>query len=236
MQVLDKGYIVLVDKMGDDLTPARAARTSFGDGSKGYEKDKKLIQYLMEHGHTSPFEMVEAVFEVKAPIFVARQWMRYRTANVNEFSMRYAEADKISDEVKEIDIYMPDYKNDGWRKQAPKNKQSSVPGFTDFEAGNLYGNYHDMVKRVKDYYRWLLERGVSREQARMILPLGTYTKFVWKNDLHNIFHFIEQRTYKDAQWEIQQYALAMLEILRLEFPLLIECWEEERRSKVTIRK
>lgn len=222
MRVLDKGSITLIDKMGDDLTPAKAARVSFGNGSKGAEADARLTRYLMEHGHTSPFEMIELVWEVKAPIFVARQWMRYRTANVNEFSMRYAEPGKISED--EIDIYIPAE----WRSQDRTNKQGSSAPVPKNERIDAEYTYEDATREAVYAYQRLLSLGVAREQARMVLPVSVYTKFVWKNDMHNTLHFIEQRTHATAQWEIRQYAEAMLGVLRAEFPLIISTWESIR--------
>lgn len=219
MKVLDKGSLRLLDSMGSDTTPVEAARVSYGESNYGDDRDKRLLRYLLTHGHTSPFEMVELMWEVKAPIFVARQWMRYRTANVNEFSMRYAEPDVIS-ETDEIEFYVPDT----FRKQSGTNKQASDGKIIGQEvAKKEYMTTHNLAIRT---YRDLIRKGVAREQARAVLPVSVYTKFIWKNDLHNTLHFVEQRIHPDAQDEIRQYALAMRDILREEYPLIMEIWED----------
>ena len=209
-KVLDHGFIKLLDVMGDDAEVARAARVSYGkyDEVRDWDKDAKLTKYLKDHNHTSPFEMIELKWQVKCPIFVARQWMRHRTFNYNEISYRYTEA--------EDEYYNPTE----WRGTDVSNKQSS--------SGNIYvGNvqratfdYNAAVAVSMDTYRELLALGVAREQARMVLPLSTYTEFVAKNDLKNTLHFITLREHEGAQWEIQEYARAMKSMIQQALPLL----------------
>ena len=207
MQILDKGQLEIVDTMGDDISIVQAARVSTGSGSKGLESDRKLINYLMRNRHTSPFEHVEYKFYVKAPIFVARQWVRHRTANWNEVSGRYKEM--------EMEFYYPDK----YRAQDTKNKQGSVDG--EIVAADLVT---DAVNECISAYESLINRGVSREQARIILPLNLYTEWFWKIDLHNLLHFLSLRCDSYAQWEIQQYAFAIARIVRIQNPLAFEAW------------
>lgn len=209
-QVLDHGYITLLEKMGDDAEVARAARVSYGkyDEEREWDKDAKLTKYLKDHGHTSPFEMIELKWQIKCPIFVARQWMRHRTFNYNEISYRYTEA--------EDDYYIPEQ----WRTQSRANRQRSgepLSGPNERAARLAYSSSNDTGM---DTYRTLLALGVARERARMVLPLSTYTEFVAKNDLKNTLHFISVRDHEDAQWEIQQYAQAMKEMIQQCLPLL----------------
>lgn len=219
MEVLDHGYVRLQSIMGDDWTPVRAARVSFDAELKGEVADTRLLHYLLTHGHTSPFEMVELQWEVKCPIFVARQWVRHRTANLNEFSMRYADASTISDDD-ELEFYIPSE----FRAQSTNNRQSS-----DGVVPNQLGAcdiYNETLLNAGIAYRTLLERGVAREVARGTLPLATYTKFIWKNDLHNTLHFLKLRLGEGAQPEIQVYARAMKEQMEEKLPVIMGLWEE----------
>lgn len=210
MQVLDHGFVELIDTMGDEQEVARAARISYGNHeSRTLEQDMKLSKYLWENQHTSPFEMIELKWRVKCPIFVARQWLRHRTANVNEMSLRYTELD-------EVEYYLPDV----WRAQDTKNKQGSE-GLALSQTESIVDYLYAVEAAISSYYS-LIKDGVAREQARMVLPVSTYTEFVWKNDLHNTLHFLKLRADSHAQWEIQQYAEAMLQILRDTYPNLME--------------
>lgn len=216
-QVLDHGLVELLDVMGDDAEPARAARVSYGHyAERPWEKDAKLIRYLWEHGHTSPFEMVELKWRIRAPIFVARQWMRHRTANVNEFSMRYADAGDVYGG--EIRFYTPER----WRRTSAANKQSSTGTF----PGNLNAEMREDQRALAETairgYRKLIDAGVAPEMARIVLPVSVYSEWIWKNDLHNTLHFLKLRSADGAQWEIQQYANAMVELLRERLPKLME--------------
>jgi thymidylate synthase (FAD) len=225
VDVLDHGYVELIGLLGDDWTPVRAARASFDSELKGEKADTKLLRYLMEHNHTSPFEMVELQWQVKAPIFVARQWVRHRTANWNEFSMRYADPERISDEG--IDYYVPDK----FFKQAEDNRQASSDEEVITEKGYSPDYYYRLAnEQALSIYRSLIDRGVTREQARNVLPLSVYTKWIWKNDLHNTLHFLNLRLGEGAQPEIRQYAQAMVDIMKVHLPVIMELWEERRDS------
>ena len=243
VKVLDKGFVRLVGYMVDlvdtkplgyddhqaytgffmedghtlDAQIVRAARVSYGPGTKTLREDKKLIRYLLKHEHWSPFEMVEFKFHVKAPLFVARQWFRHRTASVNEVSGRYS--------VLEDEFYVPQY----WRLQDAKNKQGSYGNLKEVDPlANEYamGAYTEALEYAYRAYEALLSAGVAREMARMVLPLSTYTQFYWKQDLRNLLHFIKLRLSPDAQWEIRQYARAILEIIRPLVPVTVSAWED----------
>ena len=211
IRVLDKGFVRLVEVMGSDASVVQAARVSYGEGTKTVREDAALIDYLMRHRHTSPFEMVEFKFHVKAPIFVVRQWFRHRTASVNEVSGRYS--------VLKEEFYEPS----AWRRQAKDNKQGSEGEFADGEALALLKGVEWEAYRA---YQALLEKGIAREMARMVLPLNLYTEFYWKQDLHNLFHFLALRLDPHAQLEIRQYAKAIAEIVKAHVPLAWQSFEE----------
>lgn len=216
ISVLDKGFVKLVDAMGDDLRIVQSARVSFGQGSKGPERDRKLINYLVRHGHTSPLESVNFTFHVKAPIFIARQWMRHRTWKFNEISARYTE---LPDEV-----YYPDW----WRAQSKSNKQASDGPLYDDPLKNtiVTAGYNEAMEKAREAYELLLSHGVAREQARMVLPVSTYTEFYGTVDLHNLLRFLELRIDPGAQWEIRMYALALLDLVDASerVPWTLEAW------------
>jgi len=209
--VLDQGFVRLVEMMGSDAAIVRAARVSYGEGTKTVREDAALIDYLMRHRHTSPFEMVEFVFHVRAPIFVARQWFRHRTASYNEVSGRYS--------VLEERFYRPA----AWRSQDEANKQGSKGAYEDPEADRLL---EEAYKKAYAAYQRLLEKGVAREEARIVLPLGLYTEFYFKQDLHNLFHFLKLRLAEDAQFEIREYAKAIAAIVKERVPLAWAAFEE----------
>lgn len=202
MEVLGNGYINLVDSMGDDLRIVNAARKSFNRESEKFNsKDRKLQKYLWVNRHTSPFEMVEFMFEVKAPLFVVRQWQRHRTWSYNEVSRRYTSED--------LDFYFPEV----WRKQDKDNKQASSGEF-GFSMNQRF--HHDMEEIIWDcveIYKAMIKNGVCREQARMVLPQNMMVEFVAKTDLHNLIHFLRLRFHKHAQWEIQEYARAIVKLI-----------------------
>lgn len=222
--VLDKGFVRLVDYMGSDEAILRAARVSTGAASKGTERDRGLIRYLYRNAHTSPFEMAELVFHIKAPIFVARQWLRHRTASVNEMSGRYREL--------EADFYDPSE----WRGQARINHQGSEGAIDDQEACDTA--YNASVALSNTAYTSLLSRGVAREQARMALPVSVYTEWYWKMDLHNLFHFLELRMDAHAQAEIRAYAEAIYEMLKgiSDFEYSVEVFDQVRHIKGLLRE
>lgn len=203
-EVLDHGFIELIDVMGDWREVSRAARISYGEVERTEEADLKLIKYLWENYHTTPFEMVEMKWRVKMPIFVARQWVRHRTANINEFSMRYADPTKLSESDK-IDYYTPEV----WREPTSANKQGSVIDLTitDDEI------YTDAIENAISAYKLLQQRGIANEMARMVLPVAVYTEWIWKNDFWNTAHFLKLRADSHAQWEMQEYARAMIDIM-----------------------
>ena len=219
-RVLDKGFVRLVDSMGDDSRVVQAARVSYGEGTKTKRQDEALIDYLMRHRHTSPFEKVVFEFHVKAPIFVARQWMRHRTGSFNEVSARYSQ--------------MPEefYEPRGWRLQAKDNKQGSE-GRLD-EPLNVLAtvDYRGAVKAAWKAYSALLAKGVSREMARMVLPVSLYTEFYWTVNLHNLLHFLELRLDRHAQEEIRAYAQAILELIEPVVPVSVASWRKHRLEAV----
>ncbi|APD08670.1 MULTISPECIES: FAD-dependent thymidylate synthase [Thermus] len=219
--VLDKGFVRLVDVMGDDRAIVQAARVSYGEGTRTVREDAALIDYLMRHRHTSPFEMVEFKFHVKAPLFVVRQWFRHRTASVNEISGRYS---VLKDEF---------YEPNAFRRQAKRNKQGSEGELADEEALALLREAEREAYRV---YEKLLEKGVAREMARLVLPLNLYTEFYWKQDLHNLFHFLKLRLSPDAQWEIREYAKAIAEIVKAHVPLAWASFEEHVLHGATLSR
>ncbi len=209
--VLDQGFVRLVEQMGSDAAIVRAARVSYGAGTKTVREDAALIDYLMRHRHTSPFEMVEFTFHVRAPIFIARQWFRHRTASYNEISGRYS--------VLQERFYRPA----AWRNQDEVNRQGSKGAFKDPEADHLL---KEAYKKAYEAYQRLLEKGIAREEARIVLPLGLYTEFYFKQDLHNLFHFLKLRLAEDAQFEIREYAKAIAAIVRERVPLAWAAFEE----------
>lgn len=214
LEVLDHGFVELLDIMGDEREVARAARISYDnfEEDRTLQQDMKLVKYLWDNQHTSPFEMIETKWRVKLPIFVARQWIRHRTANVNEMSMRYTDmADKL-------EFYVPD----GWRQPDKKNRQGSEERLTGDPEYEAFWIYSDVLEVAELAYKNLQELGVANEMARMVLPVSAYTEFVWKNDLHNTLRFLKLRADSHASWEIQQYANAMVEILKEHLPNLME--------------
>lgn len=221
--VLDKGFVALVDVM-PRLAPAdgtadyaipQAARVSYGQGTKKVSEDEGLIRYLMRHRHTSPFEMVETKWHCKMPIFVARQWIRHRTANVNEYSGRYS--------VMPDDFYHPDLNE--VRRQSQTNKQGGEE-IIDLGAAEDFSKFLDVSEAQHPEYQNLLQRGVSRELARMGLPLSMYTEWYWKIDLHNLFHFLGLRMDSHAQKEIRDYADAMYQILEPIVPTAVKAFRD----------
>lgn len=214
---LDHGFIRLVDYMGDDSAIVQAARVSYGKGTKSYREDRGLIRYLMRQGHTSPFEMVEFKFDVRLPIFVARQWIRHRTANVNEYSGRYSEM------VEEC--YLPEAGQ--LCPQAENNRQGREDEpLDDKTASTILSNMQESQKKAFVKYRNYIDLGLARELSRINLPLSTYTEWYWKIDLHNLFHFLKLRFDSHAQYEIRVYAEAMAKIVKEIVPIAYEAFED----------
>lgn len=207
MQVLDKGFVELIDSMGDDLKVVNAARISFNKKKEAFdEKDEALIRYLVEHKHNSPFRHCFLTFHIKAPIFVFRQWMKHRIASeFNEISGRYVEFDKN-------DYYTPQV----FRRQSKNNKQGSEGIISD---PNINGNYKAACLAAIETYRLLVSSGLCKEQARMVLPLAMYSEVYWTASLEAVAHFIKLRSDSHAQWEIQQYANVVNLLTEHNFPI-----------------
>jgi len=215
--VLDKGFVKLIDYFGSDARIVQAARVSYGEGTTTYRRDRQLIRYLLENEHTSPFEQVVFTFHAKMPIFVARQWIRHRTARLNEISGRYS---VLSD-----DYYIPEKSRiktqDSTNHQSsseielPPEIQSEVIEAIEKTSKECYKAYND-----------LLDKGVAREVARVILPLNIYTEWYWQMDLHNLFHFLKLRLDSHAQWEIRQYAKAIAVIVEKICPISYEAFSD----------
>jgi thymidylate synthase (FAD) len=225
IKCLDLGFVELVDVMPRlvpedqktaDYAIVQAARVSYGNGTKSVNEDRGLIRYLMRHVHTTPFEMIEFKFHCKMPIFVARQWIRHRTANVNEYSGRYS--------VMKEEFYYPD--EDNLRQQSKTNKQGGDDKIDNLTASEFLNYLHDLCEGSYKRYTDYLDKGIAREQARMILPLNLYTEWYWKIDLHNLFHFLGLRCDTHAQWEIRVFAEAMLSLIQPIVPVAVEAWND----------
>lgn len=216
IKVLDKGFIQLIDSMGSDLAIVEAARVSYGNGSKGEEQDRKLLQYLLTHHHTSPFEQVQFKFHIKCPIFVARQWMRHRTWSYNEISGRYTE---MKDEFYiPARVFGPD----------PKNKQgSSLPLDPEIEKKFKLALLDNSMTNWEIYQYWL-NKGVSKETARFFLPLNTYTELYASVNLHNLLHFLTLRLDSHAQEEIRNYAKIIVKLITPVVPVTVDLWSRLR--------
>jgi thymidylate synthase (FAD) len=211
--VLDEGYVRLIDYMGNDFSVVQAARVSYGTGTKRVQEDRSLIRYLMRQAHTTPFEMCEIKLHVRVPMDVWRQWIRHRTANVNEYSTRYSIA---------IDAAHRTHP-DQWRRQSSENRQGSS-GYLSTEDGELLSTSEAEIQNsARAVYQARLEKGVAREQARKDLPLSTYTEAYWKIDLHNLLHFLQLRLNPHAQQEIRSYAFVIGEQIVAKWVPLV--WE-----------
>ena len=216
IKCLDKGFVRLVDSMGGDDAIVQSARVSYGKGTSKVSQDRGLIRYLMRHRHTTPFEMVEFKFHCKMPIFVARQWVRHRTANINEYSLRYSEA--------RDEFYFPD--PDNIEFQSAINKQGRM-GEVDSKLKHKVQKYFkEISQRSFEIYSELNEAGVARELARAILPVNLYTEWYWKNDLHNLLHFIGLRSDGHAQYEIRVFSDAMASFVKKGAPFAWEAYQD----------
>ena len=232
LPVLDQGFIRVIDYMGDDAAIVQAARVSYGRGTKQVSNDRGLINYLMRHRHTSPFEMCEIKLHIKLPIFIARQWIRHRTANVNEYSARYS--------VLEEAFYTPEPEH--LAAQSQTNRQGRAEVLEGAESSDAlerlqvhskeaYALYLDLLNenrdaKVKDPEK----KGLARELARMTLPLNTYTEWYWKIDLHNLLHFSALRADSHAQYEIRAYAEVLLDVLQRWVPLTYDAFVDYRHD------
>lgn len=247
VKVLDHGFVTLTNYMGSDAEICRAARTcTSGENTKTTSDDRALIRRLMRDRHTSPFEFVEFTFLCQMPIFVARQWIRHRTANVNEMSGRYGELPELT--------YIPEPEQIAY--QNPLNKQGRGGNVSESTAEQVrfalgkgaseaFDVYHSLLGTIRpveqttflepDMYAEIqVNGGISRELARINLPLSTYTKWMWKIDLHNLLHFLELRLHPHAQWEIRQYAQVMAEAVQALCPLTWQAFEDFRLDAVTL--
>lgn len=243
LPVLDHGFVRVVDYMGDDGAVVQAARVSYGKGTRKVQEDAGLIAYLMRHRHSTPFEMCEIKLHVKLPIFVARQWIRHRTANVNEYSARYSILDR--------EFYLP--RPEHLALQATSNRQGrgdilsagqaeKVLGILKADAGRAYDHYLEMLGAADDAAeedRGLAAAaghtpaaGLARELARMNLSLNFYTQWYWKTDLHNLMHFLSLRADPHAQYEIRVYAEAMMDVLKRWVPATYEAFVNHRLGGV----
>jgi len=221
------GFIRLVDYMGTDSSIVQAARVSYGKGTKTLLEDRNLIRYLMRHRHTTPFEMVEMTFHARMTIFVAIQCVRHRTANINEYSMRYSEPLDMYYLPEPENIAEQSKDNKQGRKQDPLNRK---------EAINIRDEMNYNMSNSFETYNKFNQQGLARELSRIILPTGAYTEWYWKNDLHNTLHFLNLRMDKHAQKEIRDYANAMSTIVKKIAPLAYEAFEDYRLNAKTFSK
>jgi thymidylate synthase (FAD) len=231
IECLDDGFVRLVDHMGDDSAIVQAARVSYGAGTKSVSDDRSLIRYLMKNRHTTPFEMIEFKFHVRVPMDCWRQWIRTRTASVNEYSTRYSEAIDSMQAVKT------------WRCQSTTNKQGSSEQrvewpddatLRDISAEEYLSNREaEFHQKARDLYKERLAFGIAREQARKDLPLSTYTEAYWKIDGHNLLHFLGLRMDGHAQQEIREYAYAIWNLIRDIVPFTCEAFEDYRLDAMT---
>jgi len=234
--VLDHGFLRVIDYMGDDGAVVQAARVSYGKGTKASRDDRALIRYLMRHWHTTPFEMCEIKLHVKLPIFVARQWVRHRTANINEYSARYSVLDK--------EFYIPTAENIA--SQSKTNKQGRETPLAADEAQEVMRLLRGDAERNYEHYLWMLNEdddakridpdrfALARELARVGLSMNTYTQWFWKIDLHNLLHFLRLRADAHAQYEIRAYAELLLGLVERWVPMTYEAFTEYQMKAVTL--
>ena len=236
LPVLDHGFIRVVDYMGDDAAIVQAARVSYGKGTRQASQDEGLIRYLMRHRHTSPFEMCEIKLHVKLPMFIARQWIRHRTANVNEYSARYSILDK--------EFYVPaadqlavqsSINNQGRGEAINRNDAEKILDLMKSDAAQAFNSYEQLINSDADGKPVDAERpALARELARIGLPLSTYTQWYWKTDLHNLFHFMALRADSHAQYEIRVYADVIRDIANRWVPLASKAFEDYRLHGVEL--
>ncbi len=238
LPVLDHGFVRVIDYMGDDAAIVQAARVSYGRGTKKVQQDRGLIRYLLRHRHTSPFEMCEIKLHVKLPMFVARQWIRHRTANVNEYSARYSILDR--------EFYLPDAEQ--LAAQSASNRQGRGELFDDDQATAVQARMAAGSAQAYADYLWLLNEpdeggevdaerpGLARELSRMVLPVSAYTQWYWKVDLHNLLHFLSLRADPHAQYEIRAYADLLMDLVRRWVPLTAEAFEDYRLGAASISR
>jgi len=226
MPVLDHGFVRVIDYMGDDAAVVQAARVAYGRGTRKIPEEEGLIRYLMRHWHSTPFEMCEIKYHVKLPIFVARRWIRHRTANVNEYSARYSILDK--------EFYIPAPEH--LAAQSADNRQGRGAVLEGEDAARVLALLRQDAEQTYAHYEEMLDEtgvGLARELARMNLTLNTYTQWYWKTDMHNLFHFLRLRADAHAQYEIRVYAEAILETVKAWVPLSYAAFRDYRIGAVT---
>ena len=216
-KVLDKGFVRLVDYLGGDARIVQAARVSYGDGTKSVREDAGLIDYLLRHQHTSPFEQVVLTFHIKMPIFVARQWVRHRTARLNEISGRYS--------IMRDECYLPASEDIAFQSTDNRQGRMSEPAPLEVRT-QIRDTLHAQQETAYREYSALIDTKLARELARINLPLAAYTEMYWQIDLHNLFHFLKLRCDSHAQKEIRDYAFVLLEICRSVAPLATKSFEK----------
>jgi thymidylate synthase (FAD) len=242
IKVLDKGFVRLIDHMGDDFSIVEAARQSTNKGLKNPKEDEEFLRWMLRHGHTSPFEMVEFKFQMKLPVFVARQIIRHRTASVNELSGRYttslSEFYEPEDEVftktnpttpaEKITIHSAPNKDD-------YVEYDLIPEdlLSEWEWKDRFANNFELANQE---YEQFVKTGVRKELARIVLPLSTYTQWYWKMDLHNLFHFLELRLSDHAQWETREYAKAVFELIKPIVPIACQAFEDYKLGAVKLNR
>jgi thymidylate synthase (FAD) len=234
--LLDHGFIRVIDYMGDDSAVVQAARVSYGKGTKQINEDKGLINYLLRHFHTTPFEMCEIKFHLKMPIFVARQWLRHRTASVNEYSARYSILDR--------EFYVPE--PDQLAIQSKTNRQGRAETLNPFQAHEVLQILKEDATKAYDHYQQFLNQdmdgqvidpekpGIARELARINLPVNYYTQMYWKINLHNWMHFLRLRADEHAQYEIRVYAQAMLDVFQRWVPFTYQAFCDYRLNSMNL--
>ena len=226
--VLDHGFVRVIDYMGDDAAICQAARVSYGKGTKSVSNDEGLIRYLMRHWHSTPFEMCEIKLHVKLPVFVARQWIRHRTANVNEYSARYSILDR--------EFYIP--APDALAAQSVVNNQGRGAALEGEEAQRVLKYLTEDAMRCYDHYEEMIsdqgQQGLARELARMNLPANIYTQWYWKVDLHNLLHFLRLRADAHAQYEIRVYADEICRLVADWVPFAYKAFEDYRMGGATL--
>lgn len=215
------GFVRVVEVMGTDTSVVQAARISYGLGTKTPAEDRKLIRFLMRHRHTSPFEMCEIKLHIRLPIYVMRQWIRHRTANVNEFSGRYSD---MFDDIKDS-FYFPSLDNMG--RQSNSNKQGTDGRYSDAEYNAILEKMVEVCDKAYDVYKDLLDNhNLAKEIARIILPLNVFTEAYWKIDAHNLMHFLKVRMHPGAQYEIRRYAESINDLFKIWMPITAEAFND----------
>lgn len=235
--VLDHGFVRVVDYMGDDNAIVQAARVSYGTGTKKVNQDAGLINYLMRHKHTTPFEMCEIKFHLKMPIFVARQWIRHRTANVNEYSARYSVLDKEFYIPKIEDLAAQSTANHQGRgeRRLSEEEAERVIEILKGDSDQCYAHYEELMNTREDGSVIDENRqGIARELARMNLPINIYTQWYWKIDLHNLMHFLALRADSHAQYEIRVFAQAMMDVVKRWVPIAYDAFVNYRVNSENI--